>query len=969
MLVSRIDSGRGWVPDADPFNGPAGAFLRADNLMQDEEGVLALRSGSLKYNQTAFADLDVHSLFTATLGTTKHRLAGAGSHVYDNGTSLGVTFDGSGDIQFGSFKGQVLMARGTSKYKTDGTTVRNWGIAAPNAAPVLTALSPLRKFFALCDSGEAPGFTAEEGTITGTYPTGEDGTANGAIEVTPNATTGRATIIRTLAADTDYFTIAGYPGGDADVFDMSVFLTEPEKVETITIMIAVGSASDPFKDDYYQFDFRLGGARQSIVDMSEGMREAIERTIKFEDVGGKANRDAILALIETRREERAKERRDKGITAGWTRLSCLRAQFTRVGATAGRDWTKVRAIKVIYKASAGATGVARFDSITMNGASEDLALTGRFKLRYVFKRNFGDYVERSPASPESAAITLHGQPVRATIPAAAMAAKDPQATEVDIYIMGGALDRYYRAGTTAVTAGAGIRLDEFAKIADGTFNANDRTRLDLFEMSIPAVGVAGDLVVDILANEADILIENDFLDPDGVVPPDNIIDIEGPHFQRIFVLTSDGKLWPSALKNPGLLLTDSVIQIGDSTETVYWVKRAPGGIFVGTSKDIHAIRGSGELLDTGILNFAHEPLQVSSPPISDAVTAEGNNIIYLAADGWRNFNGADSIPIPRSDVDTLYKGKTRHGVSPINFSTGRFRAALSKGIFSAMTPEGGSTTRTSVLHRFYPERQKWFRHTYTPNWRCIYTEPDGTLLASDDAGFVWILDTGTQDHGVDIPVVLWTTRDHLGTPLNRKDPWDMLLEMDTGSRTATVELYLDASDVVAANGSFAVTATGHSIYKTKIDSVASFRHVQLRVSGSFPSFHLYSYSFDVWQRPQTRMHLDTGPTDVGKFELQWLREVRVKANSPSNLQIHVYLDGVLFTDPSATVVTANQVVVYPVPLGRGAKGSTVRVAIDTVATAGVGEVGFEIYWIELRFEMSGDQSSKPIMRIVPDQAA
>ncbi len=170
----RSSFGRGWVPDADPVNGPVDGLLRMDNLVLDELGVLSLRQGSTKINPAALTDPDVHSLFTSQLSGARYRMAGANNAVYANGSSIITGVAGSGDVAFGSYLGQILIGRSTTKRKYDGTTVRNWGIAMTGGAPTVAAVAADSKVFASCDSGETTWADNEVGAAT-TQVTGQDG--------------------------------------------------------------------------------------------------------------------------------------------------------------------------------------------------------------------------------------------------------------------------------------------------------------------------------------------------------------------------------------------------------------------------------------------------------------------------------------------------------------------------------------------------------------------------------------------------------------------------------------------------------------------------------------------------------------------------------------------------------------------------------------------------------------------------
>lgn len=1001
--LHRRDYPQWWFPNADATTAPSGALLRADNLVPDE-GLPALRKGSAKLNTIALGDPSyVHSLFSAKLNGTRYRIAGYDitpaadtatgrvSVVDTTPSVLDAHFDGTGDIAMGAAMGRILLSRGTTHKDYDGTDVTEWSIDAPTMAPTVTVVDPFTAIVATCDSGEAPGFTAEEGTITGTYPTGEDGTANGAIEVTPASTTGRATIIKTFASATDFYNIKGYTGSPFDLFDLPVWITEPEKVETITVMFGLSTTTDKFQTDYYYFDFKLGGQRQQIVDIQGGVASAVTDIVKKtskrtkrdgtdEEIESRERR-RTLDLIEERREDRRRERKDKASNPGWTHLACLRSQFNRVGSTSSTttpnlNWEAVQSFKIIYKAVAGSTGTVRFDNIKFHGGGNEKALTGRFQVVYRYARNCGDFYKVSPASPESAEVVLNTQALQVTIPLAAAQAIDQQADEIWFYIFGGVLDRYYRTDNTASVEAISpygyqrtIRAFEYDRTAQNASSAADRTRRTTFGYAIPQAPSIDALTVDILANQADLLIANEYLEVGTSGPPDDVIGIVGDHHFRTFALTAK-KLIPSLPRNPGSLLPGKGIAVGSDDETAYWVAKTIGGLYVGTSVDLYLIEGDGQEFDDGTLNFNRVPLNIAFPPVSKAFALEGNQIIYLAADGWRAFDGQVSTPVNRDAVDLLYKGQTRHGISPVNLSTGTFSAALSGGVLNAVTPEGASTTSSTALHRYDSIRKMWRRDTYPYSLTRVFRETDGTILAADTVGFVRQLDTGTQDDSTDIAVVLWTPSDDNANALGRKDPFDEFVRLDTGGANATVALHLDGSSSSAT--SYTAASSGMGIYKkalkTADDSgVAAFRRIQHRITGSFSTFKLYDFTLAYRERPQGRMFVDTGYLDFGNQDTVWLRELILKVDSPSNLTVKVYMDDVLAATKTLTV-TANVARPYTIPLGREIKGFQPRVTIETTNSANTTDVDFEAYWLRLRYRPSGNETEKTYMVNIPGAA-
>ena len=807
-LLQRQSFAKGWAPDVDAVNGPDDALLRMDNLTLDELGAVAVRRGSAKITNSPLADLDVHSLFTGVLNGTRYRLAGAGNAVYANGASLSAGLTGSGDIQFGSHLGQLLFARGTTTKKYDGTTVRRWGLPQTGAAPTVVAASADTKTFATCNIAEAPAFTYGEDDGTGpAFADGVDGTANGAILLNTSPTTSRGSITRLLAAPTD-FTVydAGAVGTDTDLLQVYIWLAEPTHLLSLRVMVDVNGGD--FITDYYFYDYTpadntaLGPSTQSPITI----------TTEAQSVPGARVRGLLPATGVA--VPRSGLRTDLRIAnVGWTRLLVRRGDLTRFGSTNGKDWTTVRAIRFVISA------------LTQNTiAIDDVRLianpvVGRYKWCYVYAYNSGRYVGLSAPSPLSLETQMQAPGATVTVPADA--SRDPQANECWLFRMGGVMDAFYRVAVKTGVSGVGAFT-----IPDGL-------------------------------SDIDALIVNLKLETDNAVPPASAIDIEGPYYDRTFVLTAT-TLYPSRRLNPDSFASGQAITIAGADETALWVKKALGGLYVGSTRDIYRLDGTGAELPDGTIDFTKTPLNIDHPPISDAIAQDGNLLIFLAADGWRAVAGAGSTLIV-GDTSLLYRGETRHEVGPVNLATGRFRAAITKGQFVALTPES-QTTSTPVVYRHVPARGSWYRHVYPTAFRCLYTEPDGTLIASDAAGVIWQLDTGTQDGTTDIPITLWTAVDDDHQPFNRKDPLDLRLHLDTGGATASVDVCLDNAatasvTVLAVRGSLGIVAAS-------LENAHAFRQAQLRLTASVTVFRLLGFALQYTPLPMPVRGILT-PTDLG----------------------------------------------------------------------------------------------------------
>ena len=904
-ILARRPGLLGWQPNADAASGPPGGALRMDNTVLDEEGVLALRPGSAKINSVAFADLDVHSLFTGVLSGTRYRMAGAGNAVYANGTSIAAGLAGSGDVAFGSHLGQILFARSTTTKKYDGTTVRNWGISMTGGAPTTAAVTADTKVFMSCDTGETGTFTAEEGTI-GVFTTGVDGTVNGARELTPNATSGRVSITKTFAADQDF---SVYPSAalatDDDVIAWYVYLTDPAQLKQITLTFDVANATNRFQEDFYVHVWRAREDPPDYVALAKGMWR---RTPDSVTVG-----TAIPRVEATLRSGSNPSPIVKfSPIAGWNKLSLTRGQFSRIGATSGKSWATVRAVRVVAEMGGGGTdSVLRIDDIRINGGP----LLGAYKWVYVYVRNDGTYTAKSAPSALSAEATVTAQAADVTAPADG--SRDSQINEIWVYRAGGFLDAFYRVKVTTGVSGTG------------------------------AVTMRDAL------SDRDALIVNLKLEYDNTPPPSTILDIEGPYYDRTFCLTAT-HLYPSRRLNPDSYSTGQVIRVSGVDETAYWVKKAFGGLYIGTSKDIYRLSGTGAEYPDETIDFTLEPVNIDHPPISTAVTQDGNVLVYLADDGWRVMAGAGSASIT-GPTSLLYRGYTRHGVSPVNIVGGRFRAAIANGQLVAITPEGTSTTSSAVLYRHVFTRDWWYRHTYPQAWRAVHREPDGTLIASDAAGFVWALDTGTADGATAIPVVVWTPVDADGTPFHQKEASNLQVEALTGGNALAVALHLDGSDGAART--VTVTDTNLAVSVTDLTDLALFRQLQLRMTGSLAAFRFAGYQMPYQRLPLGVKAWDSGPMDLGVQEIVWLQEVSIKVRAPAALTVTPYFDGVAFAPSTLSVTgTVNREIVLSVPIGRAFKGKVPRLVITSASA-------FALYWVECRRRPTGTQRQQRPIRI------
>lgn len=933
-MLYRDDYSEGWRPSDDLVKGSKRGLLRADNIVQDEVGLWSLRLGTQTINPgdtpMVSATSSVHSLFTTSIDGTRYRCAGVDQFGVKNYGSFG-TFDGSGDIHFGAHQGQILASRGGAvKWKSDGTNTHRWGVPAPTQAPTVTVVPPREIVLMAEDATEATLWVNTEPNGAVDNAEGVGGGADAAVYVLPDKNTGKGAAVKSYANGINLSTFDGGQATEAneDAIEFSVYISNPDPLEYVGVAFDCNPGStNPFQDDYYFLEVSTGDAIEVQLDNKKVL----------EGHPGDAERKKRDKFIDDRDPDSGtvtKIRKDTPAgNSGWSKFRVLRGQMGRVGSTPGCNWSTVRAIQFSFKysipAGGGVVGIARIDALKILGGS-DRTLTGKFQARFIWTRDYGSYVAKSGPSPETAEFEVRNGAVIVTPTQADSSAADFQVHEpggeVWAYLGGGTMQSYYRAGT-----------------ADGQ-----------------GVSSASVYCID---SERTMILTDLTLETDNEEPPDGIVDIIGPHFNRMLVLT-ETQLWIARYGNPDSYSLAQALDVGDAGEVALWGIKAQSNVFIATTRDIYRLSGDLTEFPDGTMNAKLEPMSVPGPPVSDFKAQEGSSVVYLAADGFRSIEGSTSAPI-NWNLDLLVQGYTRFGVSPLNLGpvVGKVRGGISNSRLYCLVEEGASVVASNAIYIADLRRKNWRRMTVARSFQSLYREPDGTMIAGDSSGMIWAIDDPTvlgdnpsaaQQNS--IAVVLWTTSDDGDKPLQYKECFDWRADMDTGGVAATVDLYLDEQP----GPSLTVTKTGYGPVQQTLGSnaaIARCKRIQMRVSGNFLTFKLGAWGVTYRECPTPMLFWDSGFMDFGSQDFVWFREMRLKVRSPVNLRVRILFAGETAVDDTCVVVP-NVEDIYPVVLGREVKGRLPRVIVEPVSGLTDPANAFELYWVGVFRRDSGAVTEK-----------
>lgn len=1022
MLFKRT-TGWKWIPDSDDTNAEENILLVADNTISERLGVRSLRFGSStlydRMNRENYEPKSsrnrVHSIYSAQLGDNMYVFSGVGDDLFINGGELYKLADGtpttaddplgtkhieasktgftegtSGDISMGDDSYQAFFARGKTKIKYDGEHIHNWGIAAPQIRPVLEAVDALTFTIGDFNANESTGndFVMNEGDTTYhgddgggnpanmVYVDSYDGTASAAAGLKPNSK-GRASCTKKWDADTDMLNFKGNQGGQTDLFDIRVWLEEPRKVDRVTLMFGLDDGDDPFRDNYYYFDFNIrNNGTVNLKDPNSNAAAAYAAANKKwlspltpnEATAVKSPEEAsrILRSIGRFAGLRSRERSDsQAASPAWGHFAVTRGQFNRIGAAKGRDWRTVRGFKVVYTAVPGSTEKIYLDDAIWSGGGAR-ALTGTFQVGYRWARQIKDkngaeiYTELSPMSPISRELLMQQQTLRVTIPQAALMNKDSQVNQVWLYLYGGNLDTYYRVAVLSASANTGMKIDDVS--APNNFSnswawwkGSILTSHGFSKTDHPADPVT-DLVASVYKSEIDAMTENVIFEPGASGPPNRIISIAGPWNKRLFCLTDEGWLYPSTNTSPSSFSLYHTIDLR-MYGTPYWVVQTVSGVFVGCSKDIIRINGTGDNSEDGVTaDLWAQPLGVSHPPAGYEMTTDGNNVVYRSDDGPMLFAGASSEKMPFSGTTLLWHGEDRHGVRALNLD-GRFRFCEFQHKIYMLAPEGDNTDPKAIW-RWDEQTGEWCRFIYydsTPSPRTIlslHADEEGRLLAGTDNGEIIRLEYGFGDDSLPIPITIKTPLTDGESPVSRKDAADIQIHALTGGNSGVMSLLLDRSNDAAKTIEFSTSTSG--IYRDSLIGLDPFIRLQAAISGSFMKFNLQAIGITYAPRPTHVFALDLGKIVPEQgADLAWVNQVELDINSPSNLYLDIYKNGVLHSTETVTV-TPNVRDVYTVVPPRDTKARRLSMVLRTSNSAGEGAIGFECWMARVRHASTGN---------------
>lgn len=858
------DFSAGWCPSDDPINGRPNACISMKNLEINKNGALTLVGGTSSV-QSGYSG-NAHTLYSRYINGTRYDYAACSDgSVYRNNTSIASGGDAT-NAAFGTAFNFTLISSGNQRYKDNGSSLVNLGVAPPTIAPTIGAYTYLI----------TPNYSVAAGGFV--VPTGMGSISNftsNTIELTTNSS--NVCIAQTYPGTSQNFntftpvlTGAGTPQASPDdylAFIISNFDLSTMGLQIDFLLVSPDMAGDQVTD-YYSYNTGNGGGG------------AIYTSYNVSGFGSLGNLS----------------------------LQIPRSEFVRFGNNASLDWSTVYGVRISFSSTVNTTGqLLIFPTISSTTGfflvGSSFAHQGNYDYAAMNVNVTSSYVAKSVLSPiltgpltSNLGNNFLGVPdINIQNPSGI----DPQVNQVWLF----------RRNSLA---GGGIgSLGQWYRVAVYTNPTVSQTLYDV--MSDQAA-----LTLDITVNLNLISIASSSI-------ADKIYDIVGPIEGRWFYFTTNF-MYPSDINDPDLVdASEAVRTCGSTSELFMWARAISASVvLVGTSLNVYLLTGTFTTLPDNSIDVYYQQEGITQfPPVTyDAVVYQGA-VYYLAHDGWRictatsfgtTYSSAQNSLIVAPNLDSIYKG-IYNAQAP---GSVRFPVSIANNKLYAFFP------LTNDIHVYDFTRQYWTHINYNLGAvSALATTQDGQLLAfftgDKHLRSIGIPSSKLIDGVTKNSIVLLLTYKDNGQPRQRKDPYTLQSKcfISTGD-SLTVLMYDENGHYTILPNLVATTTTNgeqsidmSQFYGENIPNPAIPKLFQPDIYGTVADFTLENLSIVYDARPVPSTFLRIYPNNLKQPSLKRIRTLPLTLDTlGNNITFTPIIDSVAYPAQASTFNTIDKRTVY-----------------------------------------------------------
>lgn len=279
----------------------------------------------------------------------------------------------------------------------------------------------------------------------------------------------------------------------------------------------------------------------------------------------------------------------------------------------------------------------------------------------------------------------------------------------------------------------------------------------------------------------------DTLASDNTVPPEaSWVTFFQEH--AILVRDADNKhyMWFSKRFRPEAVPSTNFIEIGNPDDPLQCAITVAGLLGVFARRTKYRILGN---VTTGFV--AQEAISQRGTPSPMAALGTQDGIAFVARDGVFLTNLTSPDTEISGKIAPLFFGETVNDMAPLNWDQATaFSAGFFKGRYYLSYVSTDSSTPDTIAV-FSRDTGNWYFYDH-PVQSLLFEEDTDLLLGGGLDGFVYILESGSDDAGTDVSLDV-ETKDFEGTEGKniRKLFLKMKIDANTLGETVTVEFYVD----------------------------------------------------------------------------------------------------------------------------------------------------------------------------------
>lgn len=415
-----------------------------------------------------------------------------------------------------------------------------------------------------------------------------------------------------------------------------------------------------------------------------------------------------------------------------------RNAFTRIGTNTALNWSTVKGFRVTLVSSANITTFINVPVMRFTGGeATDNAdgTTANVQYLQVNVRNDGSYVGMSVASPQITVQSLNGNTAFIITPY--ITGIDSQVTEIWVFRNDSSLGGWYRVLVFLAANWTTPQVDATSSTAalalDIIFNIN--------LISTASIGI--------------------------------ILGIIGPIEGRWMYFTNQ-YMYPSDINDPDLVDPTLAVTLTGSTAEIFLFAKMITfkSVIVGTGRNFYILSGTFVTLPDQTIDIFYGPLSNTDcpyPPIAYDASVYGGVVYYIAKDGWRSIDLANTCNlIVAPNTDRLYRGDVVYGYTGPTLTGApgsvRFPNCIARNKLWC------SITGQNRIEVYDFERKYWRAYdAFGLDCLAIYAAQNGFI-----EGFYGVQLFQIDDRSVRIGSfkILSTIFDN-GTPRQRKDPFTL----------------------------------------------------------------------------------------------------------------------------------------------------------------------------------------------------